>query len=204
MTTAAALAVFVVYALAAFGWRSIRQLRRTGSTGFRGISGAPLSAEWTGGVLFVIAMVSFPVAAVLALLDVVAAAPMPAVVVAVGATLCGLGFAATLWSQIAMGDSWRVGVDKSEQTALVSSGPFNLVRNPIFSAMVVASLGFTILVPSVISIVGLVALVVAIELQVRLVEEPYLLRAHGSDYAGYAAAVGRFVPGLGRLSGRSL
>jgi protein-S-isoprenylcysteine O-methyltransferase Ste14 len=34
---------------------------------------------------------------------------------------------------------------------------------------------------------------------VRLVEEPYLAATHGSSYASYAAAVGRFVPGVGKL-----
>ncbi|HLS74191.1 MAG TPA: hypothetical protein VK046_10500 [Actinomycetaceae bacterium] len=36
------------------------------------------------------------------------------------------------------------------------------------------------------------------EIQVRLVEEPYLLRTHGPAYARYTARVGRFLPGLGR------
>jgi SAM-dependent methyltransferase len=43
---------------------------------------------------------------------------------------------------------------------------------------------------------------VALEVQVRLVEEPYLLRTHGRAYAEYGARTGRFVPGLGRLAPR--
>jgi protein-S-isoprenylcysteine O-methyltransferase Ste14 len=39
-------------------------------------------------------------------------------------------------------------------------------------------------------------------LQVRAVEEPYLLSVHGDAYATYAARVGRFVPGVGRLATR--
>lgn len=46
---------------------------------------------------------------------------------------------------------------------------------------------------------GYVGLVAAVELQVRFVEEPYLLRTHGEGYAKYASRVGRFVPGLWRL-----
>lgn len=56
------------------------------------------------------------------------------------------------------------------------------------------------MVPSVVALVGLAALVVALELQVRVVEEPYLQRAQGSGYADYASRVGRFVPGVGRLA----
>jgi protein-S-isoprenylcysteine O-methyltransferase Ste14 len=51
----------------------------------------------------------------------------------------------------------------------------------------------------VLAIAAFVALVTALELQVRLVEEPYLLRTHGENYANYAARVGRFVPGVGLL-----
>src|SRR5690606_28061473 len=98
-----------------------------------------------------------------------------------------------------MGASWRVGVDRDERTALVTDGMFALVRNPIFSAMLVTAVGLTLMVGNVVSLVGLAALVGALEVQVRLVEEPYLLTVHGEAYAGYAARVGRFVPGLGRL-----
>ena len=52
-----------------------------------------------------------------------------------------------------------------------------------------------------VALIAFVVLVVALELQVRVVEEPYLLVAQGAAYADYAARVGRFVPGVGRLSG---
>ncbi len=110
-----------------------------------------------------------------------------------------VGIAATVYAQIDMGDSWRIGVDDTETTTLVRSGVFGVVRNPIFSAMVVFWLGTTLITPNVVSIVGYLVVVVSIELQVRLVEEPYLARLHGDEYRGYARSVGRFVPNVGRL-----
>jgi protein-S-isoprenylcysteine O-methyltransferase Ste14 len=66
---------------------------------------------------------------------------------------------------------------------------------------VVADLArFVLMVPSWVAVVGLVALFVALELQVRVVEEPYLQRAHGTTYVEYARRVGRFMPCVGRLS----
>lgn len=47
--------------------------------------------------------------------------------------------------------------------------------------------------------IGLATLVTAIQLQVRVVEEPYLLRTHGKQYRHYGAQVGRFLPGIGQL-----
>jgi protein-S-isoprenylcysteine O-methyltransferase Ste14 len=48
-----------------------------------------------------------------------------------------------------------------------------------------------------VAIVGFALLVLTIELQVRVVEEPYLLTVHGDAYRDYLAGVGRFVPGVG-------
>jgi hypothetical protein len=42
---ACALALFALYLALAFGARTFLQLRRTGSSGFKGISGHPGSAE---------------------------------------------------------------------------------------------------------------------------------------------------------------
>jgi protein-S-isoprenylcysteine O-methyltransferase Ste14 len=99
-----------------------------------------------------------------------------------------------------MGASLRIGVDPSERTDLVTDGPFRWARNPIYSAMVVYLGGVALLVPNAASLVAAVVLAVAVDLHVRLVEEPYLTATHGSSYAAYAARVGRFVPGVGKLA----
>lgn len=197
-----ALVIYVVYLALAFGLRTLIQLRRTGSTGFHGLGGRLLSAEWIAGVGFTLALLVGAAAPVLALLDVVE--PISSLdttaVHVLGLVLAVGGIAATFRAQIAMGASWRIGVDPNERTELVMDGPFALVRNPIFAAMLPTALGLTLLVPSWVAILGLVGLVVALELQVRVVEEPYLLKAHGRAYAAYAARVGRFFPGVGRLT----
>jgi protein-S-isoprenylcysteine O-methyltransferase Ste14 len=98
-----------------------------------------------------------------------------------------------------MGDSWRVGVDERERTALVASGPFRLVRNPIYTSMLLGMGGVALLTPNLVAALAVTTLVVALELQVRRVEEPHLLRVHAAAYRAYAARTGRFLPGIGRL-----
>ena len=195
------LVLYVLYLALAFGLRTFLQWRSTGATGFHGVGGRPGSAEWLAGVGFVVALVLGASAPILALLD--AVEPIEALnesaVNVLGLILSLTGIALTLYAQIAMGDSWRIGVDESERTELVTKGPFAFVRNPIFSAMIPTALGLTLMVPSVVALVGFGALVVALELQVRVVEEPYLLRAQGQPYADYASRTGRFVPGIGTL-----
>lgn len=197
-----ALALYLFYGILTFGVRTLVQIRRTGSSGFHGVGGRPGSAEWIAGVGFVVALAVGFAAPLLALLDVVepiaaldgSAAHVAGIVLALG------GIAATFVAQVAMGASWRIGVDPSERTALVTTGPFALVRNPIFAAMLPTALGLTLLVPSWVALAGMAGLFVALELQVRAVEEPYLLSVHGETYASYAAQTGRFAPGLGRLT----
>jgi protein-S-isoprenylcysteine O-methyltransferase Ste14 len=65
--------------------------------------------------------------------------------------------------------------------------------------MLLSTLGFVLLLPNALALLALALTAAGIQLQVRAVEEPYLLRTHGSSYASYAARVGRFVPGVGLL-----
>lgn len=205
MMAGIALALLAVYVALAFGARTALQLRRTGSTGFKGISGRPGSAEWAGGVIFVFALGLGLAAPVLDLVGAVGPVGFldGRVGYALGFVLYTLGLAGTLVAQGSMGRSWRIGVDRSEKTDLVTTGPFAVVRNPIFSAMIPTFLGLALMVPNVCALAGVLTLASAVELQVRCVEEPYLTRVHGKRYLAYASQVGRFAPGAGKLRPKS-
>lgn len=89
-----------------------------------------------------------------------------------GVVIAVAGVTTTLLAQWAMGDSWRIGVAEGERTDLVTSGAFQIVRNPIFTAMSITSVGLTLMVPNAVAITGLGALLIALQLQVRVVEVP--------------------------------
>jgi len=196
---ALALGLYLAGLVAAFGVRSWIHRRRTGSSGFRGVSGAPGSPERWGGILFAAALILGAAGPTLALTGTVAAPRLPQVFPWAGLIVTVVGFLGVLAAQAGMGASWRVGVDATERTELVTTGAFSVVRNPIFTAMLTTLAGLTLLVPTAVSAAASLCLLVAVELQVRLVEEPYLLRTHRQAYASYAARVGRFLPGLGRF-----
>jgi protein-S-isoprenylcysteine O-methyltransferase Ste14 len=196
-----ALIAFAVYVAVAFGFRTLVHHRRTGTSGFVWIAGKrPGSVEWVAGVLFVTALlggVAAPVAQLAGLVRPWTGAGDRAVH-ALGCAVFAAGLAGTLWAQLAMGDSWRIGVDSTARTDLVATGPFRWVRNPIFSWMALVSTGIVLIAPNLLAVLSLVALLIALEVQVRAVEEPYLLRTHGEVYRRYAASTGRFLPGIGR------
>jgi protein-S-isoprenylcysteine O-methyltransferase Ste14 len=196
-----ALALLTVFGLLGFAWRAWLQRRRTGSTGFRAISGRIGSAEWVAGLGFVLALIVAVVGPLLQLFGVIS--PLRVLdaewIQIAGIALAALGIVLAVWAQLDMGDSWRVGVDESETTALVHTGMFGRVRNPIYTAMLTFDLGIALVTPNFVTIAGLILAVGALELQVRRVEEPYLLGKHGEAYRGYTASVGRFIPGVGLL-----
>jgi protein-S-isoprenylcysteine O-methyltransferase Ste14 len=195
-----AVGLLLVYLALAFGVRVAVALRTTGGTGIARLRGAP-PLELLGGALFAGAMAMGIAAPILVLTDVIE--PIDGLdqspLHAVGFVFAGVGIAGTFLAQMAMGASWRIGVDQSDRTELVTGGVFSLCRNPIYTFMLIAWTGLALLVPTWLSIASVPAGILAFEVQVRLVEEPYLLRTHGEAFRAYASRVGRFLPGVGRL-----
>jgi protein-S-isoprenylcysteine O-methyltransferase Ste14 len=194
-----ALTLYLAFGALALGARLFVQWRLTGSTGYCGLSRRLGPLGLVGGISFIVAMVGGLAAPLLQVVRVVT--PLRSLnhvwLNAAGLTLAAFGLVATIYAQLDMGESWRVGIDTTESTALVRTGTFGLVRNPIFSAMVLFTFGQTLLAPNPVAIAVFVIFVAAIEVSVRSAEEPYLLRIHGDEYRDYAASVGRFFPGVG-------
>ncbi|MFD6033557.1 methyltransferase family protein [Streptomyces griseoincarnatus] len=194
----AALVLFAVFLLLDGGVRIAVQRRRTGESGVRRPVGA---FHWCARLASALGGLATGVAAPVA--DLLDLAPLPALdrpaLRAAGALLAGLSVAAVFACQLAMGASWRTTVDPGERPTLVTSGPFRLVRNPIYAALTAMTAGLALAVPNALAAAGLAAMLIGNELQVRRIEEPYLDQIHGCAWRQYAARTGRFVPGLGRL-----
>jgi protein-S-isoprenylcysteine O-methyltransferase Ste14 len=194
-----ALALLAAWLLLVAGLRTGIQLRRTGDAGAPHFRDRPGSPQWWARLL---SAVGFACAVAAPLAELAGLEPIAILdrspVRAAGVMLAVLGIAATLAAQLAMGASWRPDVDPDARTALVTGGPFRLVRNPIFTATAATATGLALLVPNLVAAAMLVCFVAALQLQVRLVEEPYLARVHGTAYDRYAARTGRFLPWIGR------
>jgi len=176
-----------------------RQMRRTGEVplAFRDRRGSP---QWWARVISSVAFL-FAFAAPIA--ELAGVRPVTALdqpfADLIGIALINVGIGVTLIAQRAMGGSWRADVDHEVRTPLVTSGPFRIVRNPILTATGVTASGIALMVPNLFAALMLVAILAAHQVQVRLVEEPYLLGVHGDAYRRYGQRTGRFLPFVGRF-----
>ena len=197
-----ALAIYLAFFAVAFGWRMWLQYRRTGDTGFRGFSAGRRFSEILGALSLLLAATLPAAAAIAARFGLTAAfeGVNTASANRAGLALAVLGFIIVIVSQLQMRDSWRIGVDQRETTALITTGLFQMMRNPIYTGSFLAIVGVFLMVPNVLSAMALMLIFPSLEIQVRRVEEPYLLRTHGDSYRAYARRVGRFIPWVGRLA----
>lgn len=118
-----------------------------------------------------------------------------------GLGICAIGTLLTMIAQFQMGSSWRIGVDDSEQTELVTEKLFSLSRNPIYVGVLIVGIGFVVLVPHFMTLFCWLIAAIGIHLQVTRVEEPHLHQVFGDAYSGYRENVNRYFPTLWAPSG---
>ncbi|MBO9712554.1 isoprenylcysteine carboxylmethyltransferase family protein [Sphingomonas sp.] len=110
--------------------------------------------------------------------------------------LMAVTYVAFLSASRAMGRNWSLVARTREDHELVTSGPFSLVRHPIYSGL------FFFLLAMALAFGHWRGLVLGVPLYwigawLRVIEEERLLRARfGAAYDAYARRVKRFVPGL--------
>ena len=95
-------------------------------------------------------------------------------------------------AQLQMKDSWRIGIDESNKTELVTSGLFQYSRNPIFLGVIISNLGLFLVIPNLGTLLVLALSYVSIQMQVRL-EEAFLKQQFKNDYIKYCKKVRRWL-----------
>lgn len=102
---------------------------------------------------------------------------------------------ALIWvitAQLQMKNSWRIGIDSTMKTDLITHGLFRFSRNPIFLGMTVSLFGFFLVFPTVITFSFLLTGNILMQIQIRL-EEEFLLKEHGEIYVIYKKRVKRML-----------
>jgi protein-S-isoprenylcysteine O-methyltransferase Ste14 len=110
----------------------------------------------------------------------------------IGAILAG-------WSESAMRQFMRPSVEVREKHELVTRGPYSHIRHPLYTSIILMTLGPALLLLHIVLVVGFLACVCIVYRRAVLEEE--LLASEngfGQAYRDYMLKTGRFLPKLGR------
>jgi protein-S-isoprenylcysteine O-methyltransferase Ste14 len=123
-----------------------------------------------------------------------AALPLPFWLRWTGLGIALLGFVLLQWAQTALGKSWSDTPRMIREQALVTSGPYQFIRHPIYTAFILI-LGSTLLI-SANWFIGLAWIgMIVLETTSRIgFEENLMLEYFGDQYREYMKRTGRLLP----------
>jgi protein-S-isoprenylcysteine O-methyltransferase Ste14 len=120
------------------------------------------------------------------------ALPLTASWVMVGLT--ALGFVFCWWARIHLGRLWSASVTRKENHRIIDTGPYALVRHPIYTGIILASVATTAVKGSGFAVAGLAIIVVGYWMKARL-EERFLREELGARaYDAYARKTAMLIP----------
>ena len=114
----------------------------------------------------------------------------------IGAALAALTLAGILfawWARLHLGRLWSSAITRKEGHRVIDTGPYGLVRHPIYTGLITAVLGTAIVSGTVRAAVGLVIITVSL-LRKRRTEEAFMRETFPGEYERYSAEVPGLVP----------
>lgn len=108
--------------------------------------------------------------------------------------LAFLGFGFCWWARIHLGPLWSGWITRKNEHRVVDTGPYKLVRHPIYTGLIVAAVVTAADTGTLTAIVGAAIIVAGYALKARL-EEQFLTKELGDEaYGTYRRSVPMLVP----------
>jgi protein-S-isoprenylcysteine O-methyltransferase Ste14 len=111
---------------------------------------------------------------------------------ALGLALFGAGLAFAIWARVHIGRNWGTPMTRKDEPELVTSGPYQLIRHPIYAGLLAAGVGTAVALEWLWLVAVLLAAVYF--LYSALVEERYLASQFPDEYPPYREATKMLVP----------
>ncbi len=114
-----------------------------------------------------------------------------------GIALTWVGTAIAVWARYCLGGNWSARVTLKEGHQLVHTGPYQFVRHPIYTGMLLGTVGAALVVGEWRGVLA-VLLLLAAHSRKALREEGLLTREFGTQYVAYRRSTGFLFPRLRR------
>jgi protein-S-isoprenylcysteine O-methyltransferase Ste14 len=115
----------------------------------------------------------------------------------IGFALVAAGVGFSIWARVHLAGNWSGTVTLKQGHSLTRTGPYRLVRHPIYTGLLVGVLGSAINNGTRHALLGLLFVAIAFWRKIGI-EEQFLGGQFGEDYARYRAEVPALIPGLHR------
>jgi protein-S-isoprenylcysteine O-methyltransferase Ste14 len=112
-----------------------------------------------------------------------------------GAVLVLAGLAFAVAARLVLAGNWSGTVTLKHNHELIRSGPYSLVRHPIYTGLLTAMLGNAIGIDEVRGLLALAILAASFVRKLRT-EEAFMAQAFGGNYADYSRTTARLIPGI--------
>jgi protein-S-isoprenylcysteine O-methyltransferase Ste14 len=110
--------------------------------------------------------------------------------------LIALGFAFSAWARVWLGSLWSGSVTKRSDHRIVDTGPYRIVRHPIYTGILLAVFATAAAKGTVLGLIGALLITIGIWMKARL-EERWLRDELGADaYDSYRRRVPMLIPGV--------
>jgi protein-S-isoprenylcysteine O-methyltransferase Ste14 len=119
--------------------------------------------------------------------------PQTVAVYWLGLLMTVLGLAFAVWARVHLGRNWSGTVTVKEDHELIRTGPYGLVRHPIYTGLLLAILGTAVAFGAWRGLLAFGFLTVAFLFKLRR-EERFMNESFPSDYPRYRAAVPALIP----------
>lgn len=110
-----------------------------------------------------------------------------------GLALAVAGAALAIWARVLLGANWSLSVQRKQEHALITSGPYAKVRHPLYTGLLVAFASNVLTVGDVRGLFAWALLFVAFWMKLRK-EEQLLLDLFGAEYRTYMNRMGTLLP----------
>lgn len=121
--------------------------------------------------------------------------PQSQVVEAIGTVMVAVGLAFAVWARHHLGPNWSSVVELKRDHVLIQSGPYRVVRHPIYTGLLLGLLGSCVALGEWRGLLGSVLAFTAILLRVRA-EDALMARSFGETYRIYRRETPALVPYL--------